>query len=76
MEGQTLVLARSVSSTTPEAAWLAWSGRAAIAGAGVAPADLQMTGREGMLPIQPLSAGLPDRIWWGSGTRASARWGR
>ena len=48
--------------------------RAAIAGAGVAPADAQMTGREGMLPIQPLSAGLPDRIWWGSGTRASAKW--
>ena len=27
-----------------------------------------------MLPIQPLSEGLPDRIWWGSGTRASAKW--
>ncbi|HJR93354.1 MAG TPA: LLM class flavin-dependent oxidoreductase, partial [Acidimicrobiia bacterium] len=48
--------------------------RAAIAGAGVAPSDPQMTGREGMLPIQPLSEGLPDRIWWGSGTRASAKW--
>ena len=48
--------------------------RAAIAGAGVAPADPSMTGMEGMLPIQPLSLGLPDRIWWGSGTRSSATW--
>ena len=48
--------------------------RAAIAGQGVAPADPRITGREGMLPIQPLSAGLPERIWWGSGTRASAKW--
>jgi alkanesulfonate monooxygenase SsuD/methylene tetrahydromethanopterin reductase-like flavin-dependent oxidoreductase (luciferase family) len=27
-----------------------------------------------MLPIQPQSPGLADRIWWGSGTRASAVW--
>jgi alkanesulfonate monooxygenase SsuD/methylene tetrahydromethanopterin reductase-like flavin-dependent oxidoreductase (luciferase family) len=48
--------------------------RAAIAGAGVAPADPAMTGVEGLLPIQPLSPGLDQRIWWGSGTRESARW--
>jgi alkanesulfonate monooxygenase SsuD/methylene tetrahydromethanopterin reductase-like flavin-dependent oxidoreductase (luciferase family) len=48
--------------------------RAAIAGAGVASANPQMTGRTGLLAIQPLSPGLPDRIWWGSGTRATAKW--
>ena len=48
--------------------------RAAIAGAGVAPANPQMTGTNGMLPIQPQSPGLADRIWWGSGTRATAEW--
>ena len=48
--------------------------RAAIAGAGVAQADPAMTGAEGLLPIQPISPGLDQRIWWGSGTRESARW--
>jgi alkanesulfonate monooxygenase SsuD/methylene tetrahydromethanopterin reductase-like flavin-dependent oxidoreductase (luciferase family) len=48
--------------------------RAAIAGAGVVQADPAMTGAEGLLPIQPLSPGLDERIWWGSGTRESARW--
>src|SRR5436305_8177752 len=48
--------------------------RAAVAGAGVAPADPAMTGMAGLLPIQPQSPGLDQRIWWGSGTRASARW--
>jgi alkanesulfonate monooxygenase SsuD/methylene tetrahydromethanopterin reductase-like flavin-dependent oxidoreductase (luciferase family) len=48
--------------------------RAALAGAGVAPANPQMTGSTGMLPIQPQSPGLVDRIWWGSGTRATAQW--
>ncbi|MBT2517796.1 LLM class flavin-dependent oxidoreductase [Streptomyces sp. ISL-90] len=48
--------------------------RAAIAGAGVAPANPQMTGSTGLLPIQPQSPGLADRIWWGSGTRATAKW--
>jgi alkanesulfonate monooxygenase SsuD/methylene tetrahydromethanopterin reductase-like flavin-dependent oxidoreductase (luciferase family) len=48
--------------------------RAAIAGAGVAPANPQMTGSTGLLPIQPQSPGLADRIWWGSGTRATAEW--
>jgi alkanesulfonate monooxygenase SsuD/methylene tetrahydromethanopterin reductase-like flavin-dependent oxidoreductase (luciferase family) len=48
--------------------------RAAIAGAGVVPADPEMTGSDGHLPIQPQSPGLADRIWWGSGTRATAAW--
>jgi alkanesulfonate monooxygenase SsuD/methylene tetrahydromethanopterin reductase-like flavin-dependent oxidoreductase (luciferase family) len=48
--------------------------RAAIDGAGVARADPAMTGADGRLPIQPQSPGLPDRIWWGSGTRATATW--
>lgn len=48
--------------------------RAAIAGAGVAPANPQLTGTSGLLPIQPQSPGLADRIWWGSGTRATAEW--
>ena len=48
--------------------------RAAIAGAGVAPANPQMTGTTGHLPIEPQSPGLADRIWWGSGTRATAQW--
>jgi alkanesulfonate monooxygenase SsuD/methylene tetrahydromethanopterin reductase-like flavin-dependent oxidoreductase (luciferase family) len=33
-----------------------------------------MTGSTGLLPIQPQSPGLTDRIWWGSGTRATAEW--
>jgi len=48
--------------------------RAAIAGAGVVEADPAMTGTSGALPIQPRSPGLDRRIWWGSGTRATARW--
>jgi alkanesulfonate monooxygenase SsuD/methylene tetrahydromethanopterin reductase-like flavin-dependent oxidoreductase (luciferase family) len=48
--------------------------RAAIAGAGVVDADPQMAGGIGRLPIQPQSPGLEQRIWWGSGTRDSARW--
>lgn len=48
--------------------------RAAIAGAGVAHADPQMTGSSGALAIQPQSEGLPDRIWWGSGSRSTAVW--
>ena len=48
--------------------------RAAIAGAGVAQANPQMTGTTAPLPIQPQSPGLADRIWWGSGTRATAEW--
>ena len=48
--------------------------RTAIRGVGIAPANPQMTGRSGLLAIQPQSPGLQDRIWWGSGTRASAKW--
>jgi alkanesulfonate monooxygenase SsuD/methylene tetrahydromethanopterin reductase-like flavin-dependent oxidoreductase (luciferase family) len=48
--------------------------RAAIEGAGVAPADPQMTGFSGLLPIQPQSPELPRRIWWGAGTRGTAEW--
>ena len=48
--------------------------RAAIAGEGMAQADTGMTGTRAMLPIQPQSPGLPERIWWGSGTRQTAAW--
>ncbi|WP_127131569.1 LLM class flavin-dependent oxidoreductase [Georgenia sp. SYP-B2076] len=48
--------------------------RAAIAGAPVVRANPQMTGSAGVLGIQPQSPGLADRIWWGSGTRQTARW--
>jgi alkanesulfonate monooxygenase SsuD/methylene tetrahydromethanopterin reductase-like flavin-dependent oxidoreductase (luciferase family) len=48
--------------------------RAAIEGAGVARADPAVTGSTAALAIQPQSEGLPDRIWWGSGTRRSATW--
>jgi alkanesulfonate monooxygenase SsuD/methylene tetrahydromethanopterin reductase-like flavin-dependent oxidoreductase (luciferase family) len=48
--------------------------RQAIAGAGVARPNVQMVGNAGPLPIQPQSPGLSERIWWGSGTRATAEW--
>jgi alkanesulfonate monooxygenase SsuD/methylene tetrahydromethanopterin reductase-like flavin-dependent oxidoreductase (luciferase family) len=48
--------------------------REAIAGAGVVAADPAMTGTRVQLPIQPQSPGLAQRIWWGSGTRATAEW--
>ena len=48
--------------------------RAAIAGAGVAQANPQMAGTSRALAIQPQSEGLPDRIWWGSGSRQTASW--
>jgi alkanesulfonate monooxygenase SsuD/methylene tetrahydromethanopterin reductase-like flavin-dependent oxidoreductase (luciferase family) len=47
---------------------------AAIGGAAVARTDPARTGISGGLAIQPQSPGLRDRIWWGSGTRATARW--
>ncbi|HEY0387587.1 MAG TPA: LLM class flavin-dependent oxidoreductase [Gaiellales bacterium] len=46
--------------------------RAAIAGAGVVHADAGGRPAEATLAVQPQSPGLADRIWWGSGTRASA----
>jgi alkanesulfonate monooxygenase SsuD/methylene tetrahydromethanopterin reductase-like flavin-dependent oxidoreductase (luciferase family) len=48
--------------------------RAAIAGAPVVQADPAMGGAGGRLAIQPRSEGLPERIWWGAGTRATAVW--
>jgi alkanesulfonate monooxygenase SsuD/methylene tetrahydromethanopterin reductase-like flavin-dependent oxidoreductase (luciferase family) len=49
--------------------------REAISGAGIAPSDPQMTGGQSLLlPIAPQSPGLSQRLWWGSGTRATARW--
>jgi alkanesulfonate monooxygenase SsuD/methylene tetrahydromethanopterin reductase-like flavin-dependent oxidoreductase (luciferase family) len=51
--------------------------RAAIAGASVVDADVEHVGPAGAglrLAIQPQSPGLPDRIWWGAGTRATAQW--
>lgn len=47
----------------------------AIAGQPMVDADPRMTGgMAGKLAIQPQSPGLADRIWWGSGTRATAEW--
>jgi alkanesulfonate monooxygenase SsuD/methylene tetrahydromethanopterin reductase-like flavin-dependent oxidoreductase (luciferase family) len=48
--------------------------RAAIAGAGVVPADVGGRPGHALLAIQPQSPGLADRIWWGSGTRETAVW--
>jgi len=48
--------------------------RAAIAGAGVVQSDPAVAGVSTALPIQPDSPGLEQRIWWGSGTRDTARW--
>jgi alkanesulfonate monooxygenase SsuD/methylene tetrahydromethanopterin reductase-like flavin-dependent oxidoreductase (luciferase family) len=33
-----------------------------------------MTGTAALLPVQPQSPGLSERIWWGSGTRQTAAW--
>jgi alkanesulfonate monooxygenase SsuD/methylene tetrahydromethanopterin reductase-like flavin-dependent oxidoreductase (luciferase family) len=48
--------------------------RAAIEGAPVVRSDPRMTGQDGVLAIAPQSPGLSRRIWWGSGTRATAEW--
>ena len=48
--------------------------RKAISGAGVAEADPRYAGTAGLLPVQPQSPGLADRIWWGAGTRKTAVW--
>ncbi len=48
--------------------------RAAIAGSGMADANPRMSGQSGRLAIEPQSDGVGERIWWGSGTRATARW--
>jgi alkanesulfonate monooxygenase SsuD/methylene tetrahydromethanopterin reductase-like flavin-dependent oxidoreductase (luciferase family) len=46
----------------------------AIRGAVVARTDPARTGVSAGLTIQPQSPGLADRIWWGSGTRATGQW--
>jgi len=48
--------------------------RAAIAGAGVVPADAGGRPGSALLAVQPQSPGLAERIWWGSGTRETAVW--
>ena len=48
--------------------------RAALAGAGVVAADGGGRPSEALLPVQPQSPGLADRIWWGSATRDTAVW--
>ena len=44
--------------------------RAAIGGAAL----VRSAQGSGVLGIQPQSPGLTERIWWGSGTRATAKW--
>jgi alkanesulfonate monooxygenase SsuD/methylene tetrahydromethanopterin reductase-like flavin-dependent oxidoreductase (luciferase family) len=48
--------------------------RSAISGAGVVRADAGGMPGNAMLPVQPQSPGLGDRIWWGSGSRETAIW--
>ncbi|MGO4384634.1 LLM class flavin-dependent oxidoreductase [Specibacter sp. RAF43] len=50
--------------------------RRAIAGIGVAqPGEhVHMGAGTGLLPIEPHSPGLAERIWWGAGTRHTAVW--
>ncbi|KQQ88277.1 LLM class flavin-dependent oxidoreductase [Pseudarthrobacter sp. SL88] len=49
--------------------------RKAVTGAGVAEADPRYAGgATGLLPVQPQSPGLGERIWWGAGTRKTAVW--
>jgi alkanesulfonate monooxygenase SsuD/methylene tetrahydromethanopterin reductase-like flavin-dependent oxidoreductase (luciferase family) len=48
--------------------------RAAIAGEGVVRADAGGEPGAGGLAVQPQAPGLADRIWWGSGSRDTARW--
>ncbi len=48
--------------------------RSAIAGAGMARGNPQVSAHSGLVPLQPLSPTLPERIWWGAGNRASAWW--
>ncbi|WP_375424070.1 LLM class flavin-dependent oxidoreductase [uncultured Friedmanniella sp.] len=48
--------------------------RSAVAGSPMARTDPRFTGVDGTLAVTPRSPGLEDRIWWGSGTRETARW--
>lgn len=47
-----------------------------IAGGGFAQPNPQpmFPNPPGLLPIEPQSPGLRDRIWWGAGTRSTAEW--
>ncbi len=47
---------------------------ASIRGEGMGQADPSQFGRTGLLRIEPQSPCLNRRIWWGSGTRATAEW--
>ncbi|MGO1511115.1 MAG: LLM class flavin-dependent oxidoreductase [Actinomycetales bacterium] len=47
---------------------------AAIKGAGVVMSDPRQSGESVPLAIEPRSEGLERRIWWGSGSRDTARW--
>jgi alkanesulfonate monooxygenase SsuD/methylene tetrahydromethanopterin reductase-like flavin-dependent oxidoreductase (luciferase family) len=47
---------------------------AAISGAGVVHADAGGRPASSTLPVQPQSPGLAERIWWGSGSRETAKW--
>jgi alkanesulfonate monooxygenase SsuD/methylene tetrahydromethanopterin reductase-like flavin-dependent oxidoreductase (luciferase family) len=47
---------------------------AAISGTAVARTDPARAGISGGLAIQPQAPGLRERIWWGSGTRATGQW--
>src|SRR5207244_8546267 len=46
--------------------------RAAIAEAGVAPADAGGRPGNAMRPVRPQSPGRADRIWWRSGSRETS----
>ena len=49
--------------------------RRAIAGDPVARSQRAVaSGRGADLPVQPLSPGLPGRIWWGAGSHATGVW--
>jgi alkanesulfonate monooxygenase SsuD/methylene tetrahydromethanopterin reductase-like flavin-dependent oxidoreductase (luciferase family) len=49
--------------------------RRAISGAGMVEADPRYAGGgAGLLPVQPQSPGLAERIWWGAGSRKTAVW--
>jgi alkanesulfonate monooxygenase SsuD/methylene tetrahydromethanopterin reductase-like flavin-dependent oxidoreductase (luciferase family) len=48
--------------------------RAAIEGEPIAEPDPRYSAERHRLPIEPQSPGLSERIWWGSGTRETARW--
>jgi len=48
--------------------------RASIIGVGIAAPNPQMSAGTALLPIQPQAPGLSERIWWGSGTRTTAKW--